>query len=252
MLDLLLIVAFAFLFGLVDASFGMGYGTLLTPMLLITGFAPLHVIPAVLVSQLAGDFLAALFHHKFENVNLSVGSEHFKTAVILAFLSLAGSVIAVLIATNLPAFYLNLYIGASVAVSGIVILAAKKKSRNFSWRRLLYLGLFAAFNKGISGGGYGPILVAGQILTGVEVKSAIGITVLAEGVTCIFAAATYFLVSGNVDWQLLILLSVGIALSTPFAAFIVKRIDSNNLKTIIGTITLMLGLLTLIRTIFNT
>jgi hypothetical protein len=230
----------------------MGYGTLLTPMLLTLGFDPLHVIPAVLVSQLAGDFLAALFHHRFKNVNLSVGSEHLKVAVMLALLSLTGSVIAVLIAVNLPAFHLNLYIGMSVIVSGIIILAAKKKNRSFSWRRLLCLGSFAAFNKGISGGGYGPIIVAGQILTGVGVKTAIGITALSEGVTCIFAVATYLLVSGNIEWQLLILLSVGIALSTPFAAFIVKRIESNNMKFIIGILTLVLGLLTLIRTIVYT
>ncbi len=246
-LDFLLLVVFAFLFGIVDASFGMGYGTLMTPMLLIFGFDPLRVVPAVLVSQLTGNFLAALFHHRFKNVDLSIGSQHFKIAMTLAVLSLTGSIIAVLVAVNLPTLYLNLYIGASVAISGIIILAARNKSYRFSWVRLSCLGSFAAFNKGISGGGYGPIVMAGQLLTGVEVKGAIGITSLAEGITCIAAALTYFFVSQNVDWLLLILLSIGIALSTPVAAFIVKRVESKKMKLIIGILTLLLGTMTILK-----
>jgi hypothetical protein len=245
--DYLLMIILAFLFGIVDASFGMGYGTMLTPVLLMLGLAPFQVVPAVLVSQLAGDFLAVMFHHRFENVNLSIGSRDFKIALILAALSLTGSVIAVLVAFNIPLSYLNLYIGASVSASGLIILATRKKSRCFSWLRLFFLGSFAAFNKGISGGGYGPIAMAGQILTGVEVKSAIGITALSEGITCIFAAATYFLIYRSIDLPLLVLLSIGITFSAPLAALIVRKVESRNIKLMIGTLTLMLGLLTVLK-----
>ena len=248
--DYLPVVALAFLLGIVDASFGMGYGTLLTPVLLMLGFDPLRVVPAVLVSQLAGDFLAALFHHRFKNVDLSFGSIHFKIAVTLAVLSIAGSVAAVLVAINLPMLYLNIYIGLSATVSGLAILAVKTRNRRFSWRRLSCLGSFAAFNKGISGGGWGPIVVAGQILTGVEMKAAIGITTLSEGVICAFAVVTYFLVYRSMDWLLLAFLSVGIALSTPFAALIVKKVESRKMKLIIGLLTITLGLSTVLKTIY--
>lgn len=250
-LDYFLVTALAFLLGIVDASFGMGYGTLLIPMLLMLGLEPLQVVPAVLVSQLAGDFLAALFHHRFENVDLSIGSSHFKIALILAILSLAGSVIAVLVAINLPVFYLNIYIGASLTISGFIILAAKKKAYRFSWRRLFSLGSFAAFNKGISGGGYGPIVIAGQLLTGVEVKSAIGITALSEAVICVFAVVAYLLVHGSIDLLLLAPLSIGIILSTPIGAFVVKKVESTNIKLIIGALTLTLGLLTLLKAMIS-
>lgn len=43
-----------------DASIGMGYGTALTPILLIMGFLPLDVVPAVLLGQLAGGFIGGL------------------------------------------------------------------------------------------------------------------------------------------------------------------------------------------------
>jgi uncharacterized membrane protein YfcA len=38
LLDHIIIIASAFLLGIVDASFGMGYGTILTPVLLMVGF----------------------------------------------------------------------------------------------------------------------------------------------------------------------------------------------------------------------
>jgi hypothetical protein len=243
--DQLLVVALAFLLGIVDASLGMGYGTILTPMLLIIGFDPLQVIPAILVSQLAGDFLAAAFHHRLKNVNLAFGSKHSKIALLLAALSITGATAAVLIAVSLPTFYLNLYIGVSVAVSGLVVLAATRRNYPFSWIRLLAFGSFAAFNKGISGGGYGPIMIAGQLLSGVEVKGAIGITVVAEGVTSLVAALAFVLVRGSIDLLLLSGLTIGIALSTPIAAFIVKEVDDRKVKTIIGIVTLLLGTLTI-------
>jgi len=46
-------------------------------MLLLLGFNSLKVVPAVLISQLAGDFLAAFFHHEFKNINLSIGNRNY-------------------------------------------------------------------------------------------------------------------------------------------------------------------------------
>jgi uncharacterized membrane protein YfcA len=54
----------------IDASIGMGYGTTLTPLLLIIGFLPLQVVPAVLLGQLAGGLIGGFFHHKLGNINL--------------------------------------------------------------------------------------------------------------------------------------------------------------------------------------
>jgi len=243
------VVILAFLLEIVDSSIGMGYGTILTPVLLIIGFDPLQVVPAVLVSQLAGDFLAAFFHHEFKNVDFSIGSEHFKVAVMLSLLGLIGSIIAVVIAVNLPKPLINLYIGTLFAVTGLIVLATKNKNFGFSWTRILCLGSLAAFNKGISGGGYGPIVTAGQILAGVKARSAIGIISLAEGVTCVVAVLMYALIGRNIDWLLSILLSIGVVLSAPLAAYIVKKIESTRLKLIIGVSTLLLGLSTILRTL---
>ena len=57
---LLVVAAFAFICEYLNASLGMGYGTTLAPLLLLLGFQPLQVVPAVLLGQLAGGFFGGL------------------------------------------------------------------------------------------------------------------------------------------------------------------------------------------------
>jgi uncharacterized membrane protein YfcA len=243
---------FGFTFGVVDGSFGMGYGTLLVPMLLILGLDPLQVVPAVLISQFVGDFLAAFFHHIFENADLSFGSVQFRIAMIFALLGIVSSIIAVIITINLPSIYLSLYIGASTVLLGFLILVVDSRKRVFSWIRLTILGSVASFNKGMTGGGYGPIITAGQILTGVDVKSAIGITSLAEGVTCVAAALTYFITHAqNIDWLVPLMLTIGVAVSCPVSALVVRKTAGNRIKTAIGLATIAVGLLTTIKILYS-
>lgn len=249
LLDYVFMGTLAFALELIDAAFGMGYGTILTPALLVLGFDVLQVVPAVIASQLVGDFLAVFFHHQFKNVNMSVGSKDFKVGSALAVFSLLGSVVAVLFALKISKFALNLYIGTLVAVVGIMVLVTREKARDFSWLRLLFLGSIASFNKGLSGGGYGPIVTGGQILTGVDARAAIGITSLAEGVTCVAALLTYLLSGKPIDWLLGIALAIGVAFSTPLAALIVKKLESKYLKLIIGGMTIVLGTLTVFKTV---
>jgi len=241
----ILIVVFAFLFETIDGSIGMGYGTILTPVLLLMGLDPLQVVPAVLVSQLSGDFLATLFHHRFKNVDLSFGSKHFKIAVLLSTLSLAGSVIGVAVMISLPSFLVSLYIGALFALTGLIVLITIKKNYKFSRFRLFCLGSLAAFNKGISGGGYGPIVTTGQILAGIKVRPAIAIISLSEGITCAVAVLMYVIIGKDIDWLLSIALSIGVVSSTPLTALIVRKVESQKLRLLIGTCTLVLGLSTI-------
>ena len=70
-LTLFVVVAVVALFcGYVSISIGMGYGTTLAPLLLIVGFSPFQVIPAVLSSQLVGGMIGGLAHHRFGNIKL--------------------------------------------------------------------------------------------------------------------------------------------------------------------------------------
>lgn len=243
---LVFIIILAFLFEYIDSSLGMGYGTILTPLLLIMGYNPLQIVPAILLSELISGLTAAFFHHKFKNVNFNFGTADFKIASVMAGCSIFGTLVAVFVAMNLPAFYVKLYIGILVLGMGLLILMTLKRKFRFTWKKITSLGLLASFNKGISGGGYGPIVTSGQILAGVNSKNAIGITSLAEGLTCFVGVITYLIFTNHtIEWGLAPSLVLGAILSVPFAAYTVKRFKSAPFKLIVGIATLILGLFTL-------
>ena len=60
----------------IDSSLGMGYGTTLTPILLLLGVEPLQVVPAILLSQLIAGLAASVIHHAVGNVNLRPKTLH--------------------------------------------------------------------------------------------------------------------------------------------------------------------------------
>ena len=118
----------AFFCEYMDSTLGMGYGTTLTPVLLIMGYQPLQVVPVILISELITGLLAGAFHHKEGNVDfkpkiiqipeiieelktfgyiktLRKGiPRHLKVALLLAACSIIGTVFAVFIAVNIPKF----------------------------------------------------------------------------------------------------------------------------------------------------
>lgn len=241
-----LIIILAFLCEYIDSSLGMGYGTTLTPLLLIMGYNPLQIVPSILFSELVTGLSAAFFHHRFKNTNFKIGTTDFKIAFVMAGCSVLGTLAAVFIALNLPMFYVKLYIGLLVFSMGVLILVTLKRKYKFSWRKIASMGLLAAFNKGISGGGYGPIVTSGQILSGVKSKNAIGITSLAEGLTCLVGVITYFIFTNHtIEWDLAPSLVLGAILSVPIAAYTVKKFKGERLRLIVGIATLILGLVTL-------
>ena len=125
-------IVVAFICEYMDSTLGMGYGTTLTPLLLIMGYEPLQVVPVVLISELFSGLLAGVFHHKEGNVNfkpkiiripeiveelkvlgyiktLRKGvPRHLKVALLLEACSIIGTISAVFIATNIPKFWVKL------------------------------------------------------------------------------------------------------------------------------------------------
>jgi len=241
------ILFLAFVCELVDSTLGMGYGTTLTPIMLALGFEPIEIVPAVLCSEAITGVLAGVFHHEFGNVNLKKGSPDLKIAAVLTGCSVGGVLLATILAVNLPGWVVKLYIGLLVLALGLVILLNKKKEYEFSWKRIAGLGWLAAFNKGISGGGYGPVVTAGQVLSGVRGRKAVGITSLAEGITSIVGFGIYMYSGVSLNVPLLISLIIGAVISVPISAYIVSRMPAGKLTYIIGGISTALGSYTLVR-----
>ena len=246
----IIVTVCGFVMEVVDAAIGMGYGTILAPVLLMLGFDPFQVVPAVLISQLVGGLLASFFHHRFENVNFASGSEHLKLAVVLGLFSAVGAVASVFVAVNLSEFHLSLYIGLLAAVLGLVVLVTRNRRYDFSWASMIFIGLLAAFNKGLSGGGYGPIVTAGQVMSGVGEKSAVCITLLSEALISLSAVFTYLWAGGGVDWGLTFCLLISVSLSAPVAALMIKRTEGGKLRVLVGVATSLLGLGTVLKAVF--
>jgi len=237
----------AFISEYLDSGLGMGYGTALAPILIIMGYHPLKVIPAILISQFATDIAACVSHHKCNNVNLKINSGDFKIASALGIISSAGVIISVIVALKIPGWLLTLYIGLLVLSMGILILASVNKPVRLSWSRIMGISFLAAFNKGISGGGYGPLVMGGQILSGVQAKNAVGITASAEAITCFVGFIVYILMGKAIDWKLTAILLVCAIPAVPIAALTVKAVPSDRLKRFVGILITVLGIFTLLK-----
>ena len=241
-----IIMLIAFVSEYLDGTLGMGYGTITTPLLLIMGFEPLHVVPAVLLSGVFASLFASWAHHEIGNVKFEWGKGYLRIALFLAAFGVIGIVIATQVALSIPQEYISLYIGIVVAVMGVLILLGNGIMKKFSWAKIAVLGVVAAFNKGMSGGGYGPLVVSGQIFSGVDSKKAVPITLLAEGLASIIAVIIFLAASDSrVGWELTPWLLIGSAASVPFAVHTVKRLKSRRLALYIGAATLLLGLFTI-------
>ena len=87
----------------------------------------------------------------------------------MSVLGIAATILASVVATSIPKSALNTYIGVLVLVMGAILVS--RISFTFSWRKILGVGAISAFNKGLSGGGFGPIVTAGQMISGREGKT---------------------------------------------------------------------------------
>lgn len=248
-------VLFVFLAALiceyVDSSLGMGYGTALTPLLLFAGFEPLQIVPAVLLSECLTGFLAGVLHQRDGNMDLLRDRRARNTALLLCTLSGVGAIVAVTITLRVSKLWLTAGIGTIIVAMGLVILATLRRQFRYRPGHLVAVGAVAAFNKGLSGGGYGPLVTAGQMVSGVSPKQAVGITSLAEAVTCLVGLAAYLLLHGAPDWSLVMPLALGALFSVPLATLTVRRVPERAMRGVVGCATLALGTLTLVKLLTN-
>ncbi len=238
-------VGLSFVSQYVDASLGMGYGTTLTALLVMLGFPVTEVVVAVLLQQLLAGGIASMAHHALGNANLHPGSFHFRLAMLLGALGVGGGLVAATVAVAVPTSFLDEMLGAIIVAMGLVIFAARHIRLRFSWWRAGLLGVIAGANKGFMGGGYGPIIVAGQIAVGDGMRHAVAVTALAEALSCVGGIAGYVIMGTRMPWALAAALVLGGIFSSIFAAATVRAIPAGGLKSVVGGVYIILGALTL-------
>ena len=236
----------AFLTAMIDIVFGMGFGLTLTPILLLLGFPPNEIVPALLFSSLMGNIFSSIFNHRFKNVDFSLCSKHFNMSMLIGIIGVLGSFIGASVSIGISNFFLGLYIGLLIVGLGLFLLLNKKLKAKFSWIKLVFLSLFGSFNKGISGSGFGPIVTTGMIIMDVNEKAAVSIQTFSELFVSISGFLTFVLAGSQISWNLVLPLSVGVIISTPLAAFVVHKFESKKLRNAIAMATVVLGTLTLL------
>jgi len=231
----------------IDSSLGMGYGTTLTPLLLLAGFEPLQIVPCVLFSEFVTGLTAGLMHHRDGNVDFLRDHKARSTAVLLSTLSVAGAIAGVTLALGLSKFWLTAIIAVIIMSVGVATLATVRRRLRYRRGHVIAIGAVAAFNKGLSGGGYGPLVTAGQVVSGVSAKSAVAITCLAEAFTCIVGVAAYLVIHGGFDFALAVPLTAGAVLSVPMATLTVRQLPEAVMRYSVGVVTCLLGILMFVK-----
>lgn len=208
--------------------------------------------------------------------------------IILSTLGAIGGIASVTVSStskqsDTAKFCIKLYVGISLIVIGLFMFIAKmhkrkqlkKKARSVGGKnsedeegeddvgvntikiwKVLLIGAWTGFNKGISGSGGGPITVNGLVLSGRPERNAIGVAPFCEIIVCGICTVSYFVsnyvlegLSGLIKYYSLVPpLLTGALPAIPIAAFITKHMKRKPLQIIIPFFAIFLGTFSIIQT----
>ena len=224
----------------------MGYGTLMCPILLFLGFEVYLVIESILFTEMMTSLSASIFHHEMNNYNLRIKEKDIKVVGLFATLCIVATIISVVIVLQIPTVFIEIYISVSILIVGLILIF--KKSYNFSWKKLEAFSILSAINKTITGGGFGPILTTGQLISGREVKHSIGVTKTAKFLVSVVGFCTFYFLHGISDYFLIKILVISGTIATFFGAIGTKKIKNGfKARFLIGILAILLGIFVLLK-----
>lgn len=244
----LIVVSISFLLGLIDLSVGMGFGFTVTPVLILLGYSVTDTLPAVLASSFIGGVISSMSHQRVGNVDFKRKSREFRMAVLMGAIGIVGMGVGVYFSFNLPEQYSQTYIGIITLLSGIFIQFKKKLEFKFTWVRITFMGLIGAANKGLTGGGYGPVITSGGILSGINEKAAIAIQSLSESFVSLIGFFYYYMARESILWSLTGNTALGVIMAAPLAAVIIKNFNEDDIKKIITLTSIIMSALIIMKT----
>lgn len=254
---ILAVVILAFIFETMDSSAGMGFGTGLTPLLFLMGYNPLQVVPILLLSEAITGFTSAAFHHEFENVKFRFKKPLNQETRIMFMIAGVGciaiffSVILTYLAIDVTTNIIKTYVAILVLFMGIFgLIKIKTKNKKYKPKLLTFFSGLAGFNKGIGAGGYGPVVMMGQIFSGIYEKTATAIVSLSEGIVSIVGVATFVLITAygiKIDLILLPSVFTGGFIAAMFSPYIVRILPNKIWRIVIPVYALGIGVFLLYR-----
>ncbi|MCD8829072.1 sulfite exporter TauE/SafE family protein [Staphylococcus gallinarum] len=230
-----------FLAQLIDGSLGMGFGASSSSILLTFGVAPAIASATIHFSEIATTAASGTSHLKFENV-------HKPTLIKLAIPGAITAFIGAAFLSNIHSDLIKPFIAVFLLSMGLYILYQFLFKRNQqlsdeinpdkgSRFSMIPQGLVAGFLDSVGGGGWGPVntplLLASKKL---EPRYAIGTVSASEFFVTISASLGFIIFLGwdQINWALVISLSVGGMLAAPIAAWFVKILPMNILAVCVS------------------
>lgn len=261
MLELIpLVIILAFLFETMDSCAGMGFGTGLTPLLFLLGYEPLQVVPILLISEAITGFTAGFFHQEFENANFKIRKPFNKETKIMLNIAILG-IFAIIVSVFLTYYSVKLekvviqtYVAILVIVMGIIAMfKLKSKSSSYKPKLLTFFSALAGFNKGIGAGGYGPVVMLGQIFSGIYEKTATAIVSVSEGLVSIAGVGAFVLIPVfsnqpiEIDFYLLPSVFTGGFIAALISPYMVRVLPNKLWRIVIPVYALGIGLYVLLK-----
>jgi uncharacterized membrane protein YfcA len=224
------VVGLAIIFEFLDSSAGMGYGTALTPLLLLMGYRPMQIIPVIMIQQACAGLIGAYMHKEYGNVEWRFRplSETVKLLLIIAgmgILAVICSITSIYAVFKLGEVWIKLYVVFLLLLMGVTALFSWNKTSVYRPRRMYFFGALAGFNKGIGGGGYGPVVTIGGLLSGIPAKTMMAITAFSEGLVCLVSIFVWFFWMNHgivIDFILLPSMVLGSILSVIAAPYVTR------------------------------
>jgi len=243
------VVLLAVVFEFLDASAGMGYGTAITPLLLVMGFDPKQIVPVVMIQQATAGMVGTFLHKEFANVEWKF-KPMSETIKLTLFITVAGwaaiivSITSVYAIFKLAKVWISLYVAILLVMMGLVSLLRSTKQRPYRPKMMIFWGALAAFNKGVGGGGYGPVVTIGGLMSGVPVKTMMAITALSEGSTCIVSIIVWLAMLGSgqiIDFLLLPSMMLGSMVAAVAAPWCTRALPEKVWNWVVPTYSLILA-----------
>jgi uncharacterized protein len=243
------VVGIAVVFEFLDVAAGMGYGTAVTPLLLLLGYDPIQIVPVIMIQQAAAGLLGAFLHSEFGNVEwrFKPVSETVRLWLVIAgigCLAVVFSVTAVYGLLKVAKVWINLYVAVLLVGMGVASLVSWHRSSRYRPGWMVFFGALAGFNKGVGGGGYGPVVTVGGLLAGVPAKSMLAVTALSEGTVCVVSIGAWIAIAARgiaLDFVLLPSMLLGSMIAAVAAPYATRVLPERSWRLVIPVYCLALA-----------
>jgi len=222
----------------------MAYGVTSATALVSMGVFPVIASASVHTAQIFATLVSGGTHLKLGNVSRDMTLHLVVPGVI-------GGVTGAYVAVKMPSQLLQLAVGITLFLMGVLILLRFifKNPPHFrkerpSTKMLVPLGYFAAFLDALGGGGWGPITTTTLVTNRMEPRKAVGSVNFTKFFITLAETITFIVLLGieQFRWTIILGLALGGIICAPISALLCQKLPHRTLGTIIGLTVITLSI----------